>query len=241
MKNIKLIAALTAAALAASALVGCADKNSSSSAAATTTTTTTASAEVTPPSPDGSPRGKYYFTQAFENDKEVFLSVDLDPTKLCFEFKDDGKGIYTNPGGSTDFTWDKSTINISGGAKNDYTLDGDTLTVTEGSHKLIYVREGSFKDPNGIPEGKYAFVSAHNDGTPITADGITAENTYMVFNSDGTGNAFTVNGNQSFNWSKGHITYADKTDSTYVLRGNTLTVFEITSTVIMEKVADKDA
>ncbi|MBR6101924.1 MAG: hypothetical protein IKP95_05820 [Ruminococcus sp.] len=233
---------LLLAAAAVLSLAGCANSDSSSSAETTTTTTTAASAAPAPAPTDGKPGGKYIFSQAFEGEKETFLSVDIDPTKLFISFEAGGKGTYSSPAGTTPLTWDDKSFTVEGGGKNEFTLEGDKLTVKDNNMTLIYIHESSYQQPDGVPEGKYAFVSAHNDGTPLdTGTGVTAENTYLEFYSDGTGNASSASGKQGFTWEKGHILYSDGTDSTYILRGTTMTVFDLQSTITLELVPGSDA
>ena len=246
MNRYKLISALAAAALALS-LASCVNSDSSAQEKPVTTTTTSGTTTTTadpnlPPPAEGDPNGKYIFTQIFSGDTEKFLDVDIDPENIYIAFKSDGTGMSSNPGGDVAMKWSGNTITLDGGSKSTFVLEGDKLTVTEGTNRIIYVHESAYdKEKFGAekPEGKYAFTRAHNDGTPIEDENITAENTYMIFNSDGTGTAATSSGDtMDFTWADGHITYSDTTDHTYVLRGDELTVFGIQETIILTKVKE---
>lgn len=248
MNKFKIISVLAALALSASA-ASCANSDSSSQEKPVTTTTTTAEETTTttadpnlPPPAEGDPNGKYIFTQIFSGDTEQFLNVDIDPETIYIAFKSDGTGMSANPGGEVAMKWSGNSITLDGGSKSTFVLEGDKLTVTEGTNRIIYVHESAYdKEKYGAekPEGKYGFTRAHNDGTPLEYDDVTAENTYMIFNSDGTGTASTASGGtMDFTWSDGHIKYSDSTEHTYVLRGDELTIFGIQETIIMTKVKE---
>jgi len=229
--------ALTAA-LALSALAAC-SSGSSSSQAETTASVTTAATKPAPPPADGKPLGKYYFSQAFNGDKEVYLNVDMDPSTIYFEFREDGTGSYVSPNGTSKITWSGSEATVEGSSKVTFKTENEKLTVEDGTMTLIYIHESAYEKPSDIPDGKYVFSSAHDDGKPIEVGSeVTAESTYLIFKKDGTGIAHSASGSQTFTWSNGHINYPDGSDATYVLRGTTMTLFEINSTMILKKAPD---
>lgn len=223
-----------------------------SSQTSTTTTTTTAADEPsaaeddssyssgyteTPTEPtDGKPGGRYIFSKAFDGDKEVDLSPDIDINTFYFHFNGDGSGVYSSPSGATQMAWKDGSLSTDNGLEAKYILEEDQLTVSEGSTKLIFIHESVYEDTREKPEGKYVYYEGYMDGEKLPeSDAVTAENTYMIFNSDGTGTASGASGTSEFTWKDGKINYADKTDATYVLHGDKLTLYEITSTVIMVK------
>lgn len=228
------------------------DKDSSSedSSQAVTTTTTTADASSeeepssytsefteTPTEPkDGNPGGRYIFSQVFDNGKEVFLSVDIDPESMYLHFNGDGTGVYNSPNGAVQIAWKDGKLSADNGLKADYSLDGNTLTVIDGTTKMIYIHESAYEKNEEKPDGKYVYFEGYSEGKKLDDDGsVNAENTYLIFNSDGTGTATNSSGSINFTWENGHITYADKSDATYILRGDKLTLYEITTTVVMVK------
>ena len=195
----------------------------------------------TPTEPaDGKPGGKYIFSKAFSGDNEVDLSPDFDIKNFYFHFNGDGTGVYSNPAGAEQIAWKDGSLSTDSGLEAKYTLDGDQLTVTDGDMKLVMIHESVYEDTREKPDGKYVFSEGYVDGEKTDNDAITAENTYMIFNSDGTGEASGSNGVSSFTWENGKIYYEGnrENDASYVLHGDELKLYEITSTVIMVKAKD---
>ena len=195
----------------------------------------------TPTEPtDGKPGGKYIFSKAFSGDKEVDLSPDVDIKTFYFHFNGDGTGVYSNPTGAEQIAWKDGSLSTDSGLEAKYTLDGDQLTVTEGDTKLVMIHESVYEDTREKPDGKYVFSAGYVDGDKMEDDSITPENTYMIFKSDGTGEASGTNGVSTFTWENGKIYYEGnkENDASYVLHGDELKLYEITSTVIMVKAKD---
>lgn len=253
MKKYTFIAVLSAAVMAA-ALAGCSNSDSSSKEKPVTTTTTTAATEAAsaadessqkpgeyPAEPvDGKPGGKYIITGVKSGSKDVPISPEIDPeTQMYLHFNSDGSGVFVSPNGTVQMTWKDGRIYTDAGVNDTFTLEGDVLTVKDGDMTLFYQHESSYSydKVNGTPEGRYGFVRAYNDGADINyGDTVTAENTYLEFKADGTGTASTLNGTQGFKWSKGKITYDDTSEVTYTLKDDELTIYELTSTIVLKKV-----